>query len=67
MWLGAGRDLVLLMRVYEPNPQNKKIEKILREINILKHGYTRGKLSDKLILDALDKIENMIKELEKDE
>ena len=55
------------MRVYEPNPQNKKIEKILREINILKHGYTRGKLSDKLILDALDKIENMVKELEKDE
>ena len=55
------------MRVYDPNPKNKVVQKILREINILRHGYMRGKLSDKLVLDSLDKIEKMIKKLEKNE
>ena len=67
LWLGARRGLVLLMRVYDPNPKNKVVQKILREINILRHGYMRGKLSDKLVLDSLDKIEKMIKKLEKNE
>ena len=55
---------MLLMRVYDPDPKSKLLAKALSEVNILKRGLMHGKLSDKIVLDALDKIERLLRKLE---
>ncbi len=60
MWLGARRSVVLLMRVYEPDTDERLFREILSEINILKRNILVGRPSDKLIIDILDKITKKI-------
>ena len=53
---------MLLMKVYDPDPNAKLFDYIAREINILKRNILAGRPSDKLIIDHLDRITKKIQQ-----
>jgi len=52
------------MRIYEPNPKNKVVRDVLQKLYLLRQAIDHDSVAKNIKLSMLDKIADMIKQME---